>query len=154
MFQENCEQPLKHCHYGLSLFGHCMTERSVMKVFKAFGKHFKQLIFPNHVYPSKLLDMANHCKNETQLTLPAVTKLDLRKLNQAVQHMRDLKRLEVQLSSDIKLLLVIKGLKELTVQVPEGKCLLCIEWAKKKVDETRLCSSQPFTCIQIYRLHR
>ena len=98
MFQENCEQPLKHCHYGLSLFGHCMTERSVIKVLKAFGKHFKQLIFPNHVYPSKLLDMANHCKNETQLTLPAVTKLDLRKLNQAVQHMRDLKRLEVQLT--------------------------------------------------------
>ena len=82
-------------------------------------------------YPSKLLKMASRCKNVTQLILPAVTKLDLRKLNRVAQHMRGLEKLEVQLSSDIKPLLLIQGLKELAVQVPEDKCLLCIAWVKE-----------------------
>ena len=75
--------------------------------------------------------MASRCKNVTQLILPAVTKLDLRKLNRVAQHLRGLEKLEVQLSSDIKPLLLIQGLKELAVQVPEDKCLLCIAWVKE-----------------------
>ena len=38
-------------------------ERSVMNVLKACGDYIKRLVFPDHVMPSTLIEMLNHCKN-------------------------------------------------------------------------------------------
>ena len=103
-------------------------ERSVMNVLKDFGEYIKLLIFPNHVEQSKLLEMINRCRNVTHLTLPAVTELDLDKLKGVVKHMTSLEKLEVRLNSCyIEPLLLIGGLKELTIHVIEKDYLLCAE---------------------------
>jgi len=47
--------------------------------------------------------------------------------------MEHLEKLEVQLSTDIKPLLEIKGLKELTVHVPEEHHSLCTPWVQEWV---------------------
>ena len=101
-------------------------ERSVMNVLKDFGEYVKLLIFPNHVAQSKLLEMINRCRNITHLTLPAVTELDLDKLKRVVKYMTNLEKLEVRLSTYyIEPLLLIGGLKELTIHVIERDHLLC-----------------------------
>jgi len=110
-------------------------ERSVMNVLKDLGKYIKRLIFPNHVAQSKLLGMVSLCKNVTHLALPAVTELDLDKVKRVVQPMRSLEKLEVRLCSHcIEPLLLIGGLKELTINVIEGDISLVVwcveEWMR------------------------
>ena len=73
----------------------------------------------------------SHCNNVTQLSLPPITKLDSEELKLAVQHMEHLEKLEVQLSTDIKPLLQIGGLKELTVHVPKQYHSLCAPWVEE-----------------------
>jgi len=117
---------------------HSREERSVMNVLKDFGRHVKRLTFPNHVAQSKLLEMINCCGNLTHLTLPAVTELDSDELKYAVQHMSSLEKLEVRINSNIKPLLLIVGLKQLTIHVIENDddedmlcqmCQMCItQW--------------------------
>jgi len=93
------------------------------------------LAFPDHVPPTSLIEMLNHCNNVTQLSLPRglppVTELDSKELRLAVQHMKHLEKLEVQLSTDIKPLLQIGGLKELTVHVPKQHHSLFPSWVEK-----------------------
>ena len=60
------------------------------------------------------------CSNVEQLSLlPGTVNVDFDELRIAVQHMEHLEKLEVQLSTDVKPLLQIGGLKELTVHVPK-----------------------------------
>ena len=106
-------------------------ERSVMNVLKACGDYTKRLAFPDHVIPSTLIEILSHCKNVTQLSLPSGTKIDSEELRLAVQHMEHLESLEAQLSTDIKPLLKIGGLKELTVHVPEEYHSLCTPWVEE-----------------------
>ena len=47
--------------------------------------------------------------------------------------MKRLENLEVQLCTDIKLLLQIGGLKELTVHAPKQYHSLCAPWVKEEV---------------------
>ena len=111
-------------------------KRSVMNVLKVCGHSIKRLAFPDHVTPSALIEMLSHCGNVIQLSLPSGTRLNSEELRLAVQHMEHLEKLEVQLSTDIKPLLQIGGLKELTVHVPKqyhSKCVQWIqEWIKKR----------------------
>jgi len=95
-------------------------ERSVMNVQQACGGYIRRLILPDHVPSTTLIEMFSHCNNVTQLSLPPVTKLDPEELRLAVQNMENLEKLEVRLSTDIKPLLQIGGLKELTVYIPKG----------------------------------
>ncbi|XP_065907294.1 uncharacterized protein [Dysidea avara] len=90
-----------------------------MNVLKACGDYIKRLMFPDHVPPTSLIGMLSHCKNVTQLSLPPETKIDSEELRLAVQHMKHLEKLEVQLCTGIKPLLQIGGLKGLTVHVPK-----------------------------------
>ena len=106
-------------------------KRSVMNVLKACGDYLKRLIFSDHVTPSTLMEVLSHCSNLTQLSLPPQTKLDSEELRLAVQHMDHLEKLEVQLSTDIKPLLLIGGLKGLTVHVPEEYHSLCTPWVEE-----------------------
>ena len=106
-------------------------EHSVMNVLKTCGDYIKRLVFPDHVPPISLIEMLSHCNNVTQLSLPPVTKLDSEELRLAVQHMKHLEKLEVQLSTDIKPLLQIVGLKELTVHVLKQYHSLCPPWVEE-----------------------
>ena len=110
-------------------------EHSVMNVLNTCGDYIKLLAFPDHVPPTSLIEMLNHCNNVTQLSLPRglppVTELDSKELRLAVQHMEHLEKLEVQLSTDIKPLLQIGGLKELTVHVPKQHHSLCAPWVEE-----------------------
>ena len=109
----------------------CREERSVMNVLKACGDYIKRLVFPDHVTPTKLFQMLILCSNVTQLCLPPEDEVDLNELRIAVQQMDHLEKLEVQLSADIKPLLQIGGLKELTVHVLKQKHSLCIPWIQE-----------------------
>ena len=97
-------------------------ERSVMDVLKICGMYIKRLILPNHVPPSRITIMLSRCKNVTQLCLPTETIMDPRKLKISLQNLQNLRKLEVQFSSDanIKPILQISArLKELTVHVQD-----------------------------------
>jgi len=106
-------------------------ERSAQSVLKACGGHIKRMAFTDHVWPSTLFEMLSHCSKVTHLSLPAETELDSEQLRIAVQQMKNLVKLEMQLSSDIKPLLLIGGLKELTVHVPEQYHSLCSQWLQE-----------------------
>jgi len=106
-------------------------ERSLMKVSKACGEHIKVMSFPDHVTPSLLLKMLGHCSKLKWLSLPAETEIDSEQLRIAVQHMKNLEKLEVQLSTDINPLLLIDGLKELTVHVAEKHHSSCCQWLQE-----------------------
>ena len=106
-------------------------ELSVINTLRDCGDYVKRLGFPDHVTPSTLIEMLTHCNNLIQLNLPPGTKLDSEELRLAVQHMKHLEELEVQLSTDIKPLLQIGGLNELTVHVLEEYHLFCISWVEE-----------------------
>ena len=70
--------------------------------------------------------MLQLCSNVEQLSLPLGSiNVDLDELRLAVQHTEHLEKLEVKLSTDIKLLLQIGRLKELTVHVAKQHHSLC-----------------------------
>ena len=112
-------------------------EHSVMSVLKDCGEYIKQLVFPDHVIASTLIKMLSFCDNVTELSLPPPgTKLDPKQLGIALQSMGKLETLEVQLSSDIKPLLQIGRLRELTVHIkvsprqqtlPHVFCMSCVQ---------------------------
>ena len=109
----------------------CREERSVMSVLQACGDHVKRLTIPEHVTATPtLFQMLSHCNNVIQLNLPPETKIDSEELKTALRYMEHLEKLEVQLSTDIKPLLQIGGLKELTVHVPKQYHSLCTPWVK------------------------
>ena len=119
---------------------HRREKRSVMNVLKACGDHIKRLMFPDHVTPPTLISMLSHCKNVTHLSLPPRTKIESEELGLTVQHMKHLEKLEVQLSTDIKPLLQIGGLKELTVHVPKQYRSMCVQWVQEWTKKRIPCS--------------
>jgi len=125
-----CETPSLWREFVWPLYDR-REKRSVMNVLKACGHCIKHFGFPDHVTPSALIEMLSHCNNVTQLSLPPGTKLNSEELRLAVQHMEHLEKLKVQLSTDIKPLLQIGGLKELTVHVPEQYHSKCIQWVQE-----------------------
>ncbi|XP_065920040.1 uncharacterized protein [Dysidea avara] len=90
----------------------------VNNLLKVCGQHVKQLSFPHHVTPAKLLRMLEYCNNAVDLSLPT-TKLNPEQLKTIVLCMRQLQKLDVLWDSNIKQLLelVVVGLKELTIRV-------------------------------------
>ena len=106
-------------------------ERSLMNSLNICGEYIKRFVVPDHVTPSTLFEMLSHCGNVTELSLPPVTHLDSEQLRIAVHHMKHLEKLEVQLSTDINPLLLIDGLKELTVHVPQQYHSLCSTWVQE-----------------------
>ena len=121
------EAPLLWGEFVWPLFDR-RDERSVMSVLKTCGDCIKRLVFPDHVTLSILIEMLSHCNDVTELRLPPGSELDSEDLKLAVQHMEHLEKLEVLLSTDIKPLLQIGGLKELTVHVSKRYHSLCTPW--------------------------
>ena len=127
--------------FVLPLYDH-RQEHAVIKVLNACGHGIKRLALPGNVSTPTLFQMLSHCSNVTNLRLSPGTKLDSEELRMALQYTNHLEKLEVQLSTDIKPLLQIGKLKDLTVHVPTTLHSLCaqwvIEWMKNKFIPTKL----------------
>ena len=106
-------------------------ECSLMKSLKSCGRFIKRFVLPDHVTPPTLFKMLEHCSNVTDLSLPVVTELDSKQLKTAVQHIKHLNKLEVQLSTDIKPLLLIDGLEQLVVHVSKQHYPMCLPWVQE-----------------------
>jgi len=97
---------------------------------KTCGEHIKHLAFLGYVIPCALVEMLQHCNNVRHLSLllPMGTVLYPGQLELAVQHMEDLKMLDISWEADMKpLLLTCSSLKELTLYI--HKCVIsCDAW--------------------------
>ena len=51
--------------------------RKVIDLLKVNGEHVRQIYFPGHVTPTRILEMARYCKKITHLSLPKFTQLTL-----------------------------------------------------------------------------
>jgi len=116
-------------------FYHQGEEFSVMSVLQDCGQYVKRLVFPNHVKVSALIRMISYCHNVTQLSLAPVTKLDSKRLGTATSQMEYLEKLEVQLSTNIKPLLQMGKLSELTVHVKMASRLQTLPFCISSVQE-------------------
>ena len=91
-------------------------EFCVNNVLKMCGKHVRMISIPNHVTPSKLVEMMHHCTGVTHLSLPVGTKLTFEQLREIVEHMIQLEYLNLLWEdASIKPLLTGVRLKELTI---------------------------------------
>ena len=128
-------------------------ERSVMNVLKACGVYIKRLILPNHVPPSRIALMLSHCKNVTQLCLPSETIVDPKKLEKSLQHMQNLRKLEVQFLSDVAIEPIFQigvGLKELTVHVQERLTYKQYSWLKEWIKNGCVPTHLTFVVLDFY----
>jgi len=111
----------------LPLYDH-RQKLAVINVLKTCGYGVKRLALPDHMNTSTLFEMLSHCSNVTSLRLSPGTKLDSEELGIVLRYTNHLEELEVQLSTDIKPLLRIGELKDLTIHVPEECHSLCVQW--------------------------
>ena len=68
---------------------------SVCNVLKACGEHVRRIVFPAHVTPIKILEMANSCTKVTQFGLPRSTQLSLNDLEEILHTMTQLHQLDM-----------------------------------------------------------
>ena len=67
----------------------------VTNVVKEFSEHVRQVFFPDHAIPTKILEMVQYCKNVTHLSLPLGTQLYLVHLEEILHTMTHLQTLDV-----------------------------------------------------------
>jgi len=92
-------------------------ERCVKNVLKSCGQHVKRMSFPDHVMPSKLTTLLQHCINLIELSIPS-SKLSPNQLAKVMQSAENLQDLDIQWTSQIYPLLEVCGrLKVLTVRI-------------------------------------
>ena len=80
---------------------HPGDEGCVNNVLKLYGQHVKRLSFPQHVIPSKTVEMLGRCDNMTDLSLPAA-KLNHQQLQKIFPVMNNLQWLDVQWDIEIR----------------------------------------------------
>ena len=68
---------------------------SVSSIFKACGEHMRRIVFPAHVTPTKILEMANSCTKVTHLGLSRGTQLSLNNLEEILCTMTQLHQLDM-----------------------------------------------------------
>ena len=112
-------------------------ERCLNNLLKTCGKYIQRLTAPDHVIPSRLIEMLQYCSAVTCLSLSVGTKFTPEQLRRAVEHMKQLQMLNVLWEGeDIKpLLLTGANLKKLTVYVSGNKAPLdqwMHQWVKSK----------------------
>ena len=71
----------------------------VRKILKIHSEHVRQLFLPVHVTPASPLEMIQYCPKVTHLSLPRYTQLNLDHLEEIVNTMTHLERLDVFSSS-------------------------------------------------------
>ena len=74
---------------------------SMLNVLKTCGDHVRKIFFPAYVTPTKILEMAYHCRKVTHLSIPGDTRLSLNDLEKVVCMMTNLEQLEVLLSQSL-----------------------------------------------------
>ena len=68
---------------------------SVSNLLKSYGEHTRRMLFPDHVMPSKILEMANNCTKVTHLSLPRGNQLSLDDLEIILLTMTQLQQLDM-----------------------------------------------------------
>jgi len=114
-------------------------ERCVKSVLKSCGQYIKRLSFPDHVAPSKLTVMLQHCSNLVELSIPK-TILKLDQLIKLIDSMGNLRSLDIpRVRNPFHMVLpYCSRLKELTIRiltqqdnvVPHYYETLLTEWAR------------------------
>ena len=79
--------------------------RNVSEMMKAYGEHVRQIIFPAHVTPANILEMACYCAKVTHLSLPRNTQLTLDDLKEIVHIMTHLQHLDMFIGRILRTLL-------------------------------------------------
>ena len=92
-FQDFSEMPLLWKEFVWSYKPHHV--RMVSNVLKVCGGHVKQLYFPNHLTPARILEIAHYCVKVTHLSLSEGTQLALHHLEEIVHTMTQLQQLDV-----------------------------------------------------------
>ena len=92
-FQDVSEMPLLWKEFVWSYKPHHV--RMVSNVLKVCGGHVKQLSFPNHLTPARILEIAHYCVKVTHLSLSEGTQLALHHLEEIMHTMTQLQQLEV-----------------------------------------------------------
>jgi len=91
-------------------------EYCVKNLMKMCGKYVRVVSFPDHVTPSKLVEMLQYCCGVTHLSLPVRTKLTSEQLREIVECMTQLQSINLLWeNASIKPLLTGVHLKELTI---------------------------------------
>ena len=75
--------------------------RIVCHILKAHGRHVRRILFPAHVKPANILEMARFCTSVTHLRFPKNTQLSPDHLEEIVHTLTQLQQLDV-FTSDIK----------------------------------------------------
>ena len=94
-------------------------ELCLQSVLQSCGEHVQLLSFPDHVPPSKLMKLLDHCRNVIQLDIPT-TELDLEQVRSVLDNMKELQKLDTKWNRETWRLLTLTfntNLKELTVRV-------------------------------------
>ena len=94
-------------------------ELCLQSVLKSCGEHVQLLSFPDHVPPSKLIKLLDHCRNVIQLDIPT-TELHLEQVRSVLDNMKQLQKLDTKWNRETWRLLTLTfntNLKELTVRV-------------------------------------
>ena len=106
----------------------------VNNLLKACGKYVRMVSFPDHVTPSKLMEMLQYCRGVTHLSLPVGTKLTSEELRKTVDNMGKLQYLSLHWEdTSIKPLLTGVHLKELTIHISKKPRIFqwLQDWAMK-----------------------
>ena len=112
---------------------------SIIKILKAHGEHVRQMFFPGHVTPAKLLEMVHCCPKITHLSLPRHTQLSLDHLEEIVHMMTHLEQLDM-FTSIIKFNPSYRVNKQL-LEVITGsvrKLILKLDWSHWSIVEKLL----------------
>ena len=69
--------------------------RNLNEILKAYGEHVRQIVFPAHMTPASILEMARSCAKVTHLSFPRNTLLTLDDLKEIVNIMTHLQHLDM-----------------------------------------------------------
>ena len=69
--------------------------RKVINLLEVCGEQVRQIYFPGHVTPTRILEMARYCKKITYLSLPKGTQLTLDHLQEITYTMSHLEQLDL-----------------------------------------------------------
>ena len=96
-FQDVSKVPLLWKEFILHNYEPCRLN-GVKNMLKIYGENVKELFFPVHVAPAKIMEMIHYCTKATHLSLPEYTQLSLDQLDEIVHTMTHLKQLDVHAS--------------------------------------------------------
>ena len=81
-FEDASEMPLLWKKFVWNYKSHHVYK--VISLLEVCGEHVREIYFPGHVTPTRILEMARYCKKVTHLSLPKGTQLTLDHLQEII----------------------------------------------------------------------